>query len=188
MNATPAQFGLPRLLKKYREEAVPAMMKKFGYSSVMQVPRMRKIAVNMGVGEASHDIKELDAAEKELAVITGQKPKRTRAKISVAAFKLRAGMPVGCFCTLRGPRMWEFMDRLVHVSLPRVRDFRGINGRSFDGRGSYSMGVRDQLIFVEIDFNSVTKTRGMDITFVTNAKTDAEAKELLRLLGMPFRN
>ncbi len=181
-------FGLPRLLRKYREEVAPAMREKFGYTNPMEIPTLKKITVNMGVGEASRDIKELDAAEKELAIITGQKPRTTRAKISVAQFKIRKGMPVGCFVTLRHSRMWEFMDRLVHIALPRVRDFRGISGRSFDGRGNYSMGIREHLIFVELDYDQVSRNRGMNITFVTNAKSDQEAKELLRLLGMPFRN
>ena len=181
-------FQLPRLHQKYRSEVLPALMKKFGYSNVMQAPKLKKITVNMGVGEASRDIKELDAAEKELAVITGQKPRTTRAKVSVSTFKIRQGMPIGCFVTLRNKRMWEFMDRLVHVALPRVRDFRGLPGRSFDGRGNYSMGVKEHLIFVELEYNMIQKNRGMNITFVTNAKTDAEAKELLKLLGMPFRN
>ena len=181
-------FQLPRLHQKYRSEVLPALMKKFGYSNVMQAPKLKKITVNMGVGEASRDIKELDAAEKELAVITGQKPRTTRAKVSVSTFKIRQGMPIGCFVTLRNERMWEFMDRLVHVALPRVRDFRGLPGRSFDGRGNYSMGVKEHLIFVELEYNMIQKNRGMNITFVTNAKTDAEAKELLKLLGMPFRN
>lgn len=189
-NSAPAMGpdSLPRLLRKYREEVAPAMREKFGYTNAMQIPVLQKITVNMGVGEASRDIKELDAAEKELAIITGQKPKLTRAKVSVASFKLRKGMPVGCFVTLRHSRMWEFMDRLVHVALPRVRDFRGISGRSFDGRGNYSMGVREHLIFVELEYDQISRNRGMNITFVTNAKSDQEAKELLRLLGMPFRN
>ncbi len=184
----PGPALLPRLLRKYREEVAPAMREKFAYRNPMEIPTLKKITVNMGVGEAARDIKELDAAEKELAIITGQKPRLTRAKLSVASFKIRQGMPVGCFVTLRGARMWEFMDRLVHVALPRVRDFRGISGRSFDGRGNYSMGIREHLIFVELDYDKVSRTRGMNITFVTNAKSDQEAKELLRLLGMPFRN
>lgn len=181
-------YTIPRLLHKYRTEVGPALTKKFDYKNPMQVPRLLKITVNMGVGEASKDIKELDAAEKELSIITGQKARTTRAKVSVSTFKLRQGMPIGCFVTLRNERMWEFLDRLVHVALPRVRDFRGLPGRSFDGRGNYSMGVKEHLIFVELEYNMISKNRGMNITFVTNAKTDAEAKELLRLLGMPFRN
>lgn len=182
------QAFLPRLLQKYREEVAPELFKKFGYSNVMQIPRLEKITVNMGVGEASKDIKELDAAEKELAIITGQKAKTTRAKVSVSTFKLRQGMPVGCFVTLRNTRMWEFADRLIHIALPRVRDFRGLPGRSFDGRGNYSMGVKEHLIFVELEYNMISKNRGMNISFVTSSNSDAEAKELLRLLGLPFRN
>lgn len=179
---------VPRLKAKYAQEIAPAMMKKFGYKSVMQIPRLTKIVVNMGVGEASRDIKELDAAEKELAAITGQKPLSTRARVSVAQFKLRQGMPVGCYVTLRGDRMFEFLDRLIHIALPRIRDFRGLPGKSFDGRGNHSLGIREHSIFVELDYNMISKNRGMDITTVTTAKTDAEAKELLRLFGMPFRN
>lgn len=178
---------VPRLKAKYDQEIAPAMMKKFGYKSVMQIPRLTKIVVNMGVGEASRDIKELDSAEKELAAITGQKPLSTRARVSVAQFKLRQGMPVGCFVTLRGERMYEFLDRLIHIALPRIRDFRGLPGKSFDGRGNHSLGIREHSIFVELDYNMISKNRGMDITTVTTAKTDAEAKELLRLFGMPFR-
>lgn len=181
-------FAEPSLLRKYRQEVVPAMREKFAYGNIMEVPSLKKITVNMGVGEASRDIKELDAAMRELTKITGQKPKQTRAKVSVSQFKIREGMPVGCFVSLRRQRMWEFMERLIHIALPRVRDFRGLPGRSFDGRGNYSMGVKEHMIFVELDYTDVAKTRGMNITFVTNAKTDAEAKELLRLLGMPFRN
>lgn len=181
-------FGPPRLQKKYHEEVVPKLIEKFGFKNPMEVPRLLKITLNMGVGEASKDVKELDAAEKELAIIAGQKPKRTRAKVSVSTFKLREGMPVGCFVTLRRNRMWEFMDRFIHVALPRVRDFRGIPGRSFDGRGNYSVGVKEHLIFVELEYSEISKNRGLDITFVTTAKNDAEAKELLKLLGMPFRN
>ena len=177
----------PRVLTKYRKEVAPALQEKFGYKNVMQTPRLEKIMVNMGVGEASRDIKELDAAEKELAIITGQKPKTTRARKAVSTFKIREGMPVGCFVTLRGDRMWEFFDRLVNVALPRVRDFRGLPARSFDGRGNYSMGVREHLIFVELDYSQISRNRGMDITFVTTAKTDAEARELLLQLGFPFR-
>lgn len=178
----------PRLLTKYRGEVAPALREKFAYSNVMEIPRLQKITLNMGVGEASRDIKELDAAEKELTIIAGQKPTITKARRAISTFKIRAGMPVGCFVTLRGARMWEFMDRLVHVALPRVRDFRGIPGRSFDGRGNYSLGVREHLIFLELDYTQISRNRGLDITFVTSAKTDAESKELLRLLGMPFRN
>jgi large subunit ribosomal protein L5 len=181
-------YGIPRLLVKYRQEVVPGLQEQFGYKNAMEIPRLQKITVNMGVGEASKDIKELDAAAKELAIITGQRPKLTRAKVSVSTFKIREGMPVGCFVTLRGHIMWEFMDRLINIALPRVRDFRGIPGRSFDGRGNYSMGIKEHMIFVELDYNMVQKNRGMNITFVTTAKKDAEAKELLKRLGMPFRN
>ncbi len=180
--------GPPRLLIKFRQDVAPGLKEEFGYENVMQIPKLTKIAVNMGVGEASRDIKELDAAEKELAIITGQKPKRTRAKISVSTFKIRTGMPLGCFVTLRGAKMWEFMDRLVHISLPRVRDFRGIPGKSFDGRGNYSLGIKDHSIFPELDYSQISRQRGMNISFVTTAESDAEAKALLRRLGMPFRN
>jgi large subunit ribosomal protein L5 len=179
---------VPRLLRKYREEIAPAMREKFAYDNVMQIPRLRKIVLNMGVGEASRDIKELDAAERELMIIAGQKPRGTRAKVSVAQFKIRQGMPVGCFVTLRGARMYEFLDRLVNVAIPRIRDFRGLPSNSFDGRGNYSMGIREHNIFVELDYSQISKNRGMNITMVTDAKTDEEARELLRLFGMPFRN
>lgn len=179
---------VPRLKLKYEQEIREAMQKKFGYKNVNQIPRIKKIVVNMGVGEASRDIKELDAAEKELALISGQKARTTRAKVSVAQFKIRQGMPVGCFVTLRGPRMYEFLDRLIHVALPRIRDFRGLPGKAFDGRGNHSLGIKEHSIFVELDYNTISHARGMNITTVTNAKTDAEAKELLRLFGMPFRN
>lgn len=187
-HGTPEAYALPRLLVKYRGTVIPGLTEHFGYKNPMEVPRLEKITINMGVGEASKDIKELDAAAKELAIIAGQKPRLTRAKVSVSTFKIREGMPVGCFVTLRNNRMWEFMDRLVHIALPRVRDFRGISGRSFDGRGNYSMGLKEHMIFVELDYNQISKNRGMNITFVTSAKTDAEAKELLKRLGMPFRN
>lgn len=180
-------FGLPRLLVKYRSVVAPALREKFNYSNVMEIPRLQKIVVNMGVGEASKDIKELDAAEKELAIITGQKPRTTRAKKAISTFKIREGMAVGCSVTLRRDRMWEFMDRLVNIALPRVRDFRGISPRSFDGRGNFSMGVKEHAIFVELDFSQISHNRGLDITFVTTAKSDAEARELLAQLGMPFR-
>lgn len=178
---------LPRLQQKYRDEIAPALMKKFGYKNVMQIPRLEKIVVNMGVGAASRDIKELDAAEKELAIITGQKAKSTRARISVSQFKIREGMPVGCFVTLRGARMWEFLDRLVSVAIPRIRDFRGLPPNAFDGRGNHSLGIREHNIFVELEYSMISKNRGMNVTTVTTAKTDAEAKELLTLLGFPFR-
>lgn len=178
---------VPNFKTKYRDEVVPALMKRFGYKNINQVPRLEKIVVNMGVGEASRDPKLLESAERELAQITGQKPKITRARKSISAFKLREGMQVGCFVTLRGGRMYEFLERLIRVSVPRIRDFRGFPTRSFDGRGNHSMGVREHLIFLELDFNKVTTVRGMNITTVTTARTDEEALELLRLFGFPFR-
>jgi large subunit ribosomal protein L5 len=177
----------PRLQVIYREQIVPAMVKEHGYTNVMMVPRLKKIVLNMGVGEASRDIKELDAAEKELTVIAGQKPRTTRAKISVSQFKIRQGMPVGCFVTLRGRRMYEFLDRFITVAAPRIRDFRGLPPNSFDGRGNYSLGVKEHNIFVELEYSMISKNRGMNVTFVTNARSDAEARDLLRRLGMPFR-
>lgn len=176
----------PRSKTRYREEIVPAMMKKFDYRNVMQVPRLEKIVLNMGVGEAVRDIKLLDAAERELSLIAGQKPVPTRARRAISAFKVRAGMPVGCFVTLRGSRMYDFLDRLINVAIPRVRDFRGLPTKSFDGRGNHSMGIREHLIFMELDYDKVTTVRGMNITTVTTAKTDEEARELLRLFGVPF--
>ncbi len=177
----------PRMLTKYREEIVPAMQKKFNYKSPMQVPRLVKLVVNMGVGEASRNIKLLDDAAVELGLITGQKARINRARVSVAQFKVRAGMPVGASVTLRGRRMYDFLDRLINVAIPRVRDFRGLPTNAFDGRGNHSMGIREQLIFTEINYSDVENTQGMDITTVTTAKTDAECRELLTLLGMPFR-
>lgn len=182
-----ARNYVPALKRKYREEILPAMMKRFGYANVNEVPRLEKIVVNMGVGEASRDAKVLESAERELAQITGQKPSITKAKKSIAAFKLREGMPVGAFVTLRGNMMYEFLERLISVAIPRIRDFRGLPGRSFDGRGNHSMGVREHLIFMELDFNKVTSVKGMNITTVTTAKTDEEAKELLVMFGFPFR-
>lgn len=179
---------VPALKRKYREEIIPAMVKRFGYKNVMQVPRLEKVVVNMGVGEASRDPKLLEAAMRDLAVITGQKPKLARAKKSISAFKIRTGMPVGCFVTLRGNRMYEFLERLIRISIPRIRDFRGLPTRSFDGRGNHSMGVREHTIFMELDINKVTTILGMNITTVTTAKTDEEALELLRLFGFPFRS
>jgi large subunit ribosomal protein L5 len=162
-------------------------MKRFGYKSIMQVPRLEKIVVNMGVGEAVADRKVLDEAVEQLALITGQRPMITKAKKSISNFKLREGMPIGCKVTLRGARMYEFFDRLVTLALPRVRDFRGVSDRSFDGRGNYSLGIREQIVFPEIDIDKVSRILGMDITFVTTARTDEEAYELLKELGMPFR-
>ncbi len=178
---------VPTLKRKYREEIVPALMKRFGYKNVMQVPQIEKVVVNMGVGEAARDAKILEAAMRDLAAITGQKPKLARATKSISAFKLRAGMPVGCFVTLRGNRMYEFLERLIRISIPRIRDFRGLPTRSFDGRGNHSMGIREHTIFMELDINKVTTVLGMNITTVTTAKTDEEARELLKLIGFPFR-
>ncbi|HHW44548.1 MAG TPA: 50S ribosomal protein L5 [Desulfotomaculum sp.] len=178
---------MPRLKDKYKDEVVRAMMNKFGYKNIMQVPKLEKVVINMGVGEAIHNSKAMDAAVNDLATITGQRPVVTRAKKSIAAFKVRQGMTVGCKVTLRGDRMYEFVDKLFNVALPRVRDFRGVSPKAFDGRGNYSLGIREQLIFPEIEYDKVDKVRGMDVIFVTTAKTDEEARELLRLLGMPFR-
>jgi large subunit ribosomal protein L5 len=170
----------------YKKEAIPALIKQFGYKNVMAAPGLVKINVNMGLGEAISNAKILDVAAEELSAITGQRPVVTKAKKSIAAFKLRQGMPIGVTVTLRGDRMFEFFDRLVNIALPRVRDFRGVSPKSFDGRGNYTLGLRDQLIFPEIDFGKADKARGMNITIVTTAKTDDEAFELLRILGMPF--
>ncbi len=178
---------MSRLKDKYRNDVVPALMQKFGYKNIMQAPKIEKVIVNMGLGEAIQNSKIIDAAVDDLMIITGQKPITTKAKKSIAAFKLRAGMTVGAKVTLRGVRMYEFVDKLFSIALPRVRDFRGISVKSFDGRGNFSMGVREQLIFPEIDYDKIDKIRGMDIIFVTTAKTDEEAKELLRLMGMPFK-
>ena len=177
---------MPNLKAKYREEVAPALMQKFNYKSPMQIPTIEKIVVNVGCGEARDNAKVLDAVVRDLGIITGQKAIVTIAKKSVANFKLREGMPVGAKVTLRGDKMWEFLDRLFNVALPRVRDFRGINPNSFDGRGNYCFGIKEQLIFPEIEYDKVEKIRGMEMIFVTTAKTDEECKELLRLLGMPF--
>ena len=177
----------PRLAKFYDETVRPALIEKFKYSSSMQAPRMLKIVLNMGVGDALQDQKLMDAAMNELAQIAGQRPALRRAKKAISNFKLRAGVPIGCMVTLRGARMYEFYDRLIHVALPRIRDFRGINPRSFDGRGNYSVGLTEQIIFPEINYDKVAKVRGMDVTIVTTAKTDEEGRELLRLMQMPFR-
>ncbi|MCD7036590.1 50S ribosomal protein L5 [Metabacillus sp. GX 13764] len=176
-----------RLKEKYSKEMTPALMSKFSYKSVMQVPKLEKIVINMGVGDAVANSKSLDSAVEELTAISGQKPVITRAKKSIAGFRLREGMPIGAKVTLRGERMYEFFDKLVSVSLPRVRDFRGISKKSFDGRGNYTLGVKEQLIFPEIDYDKVTKVRGMDIVIVTTANTDEEARELLTQFGMPFQ-
>lgn len=178
----------PRLKKLYQEEVIPHMMEKFKYSSVMEVPQLKKICINQGIGEATQDKKLVESALEELTSIAGQKAVPTKAKKSVSNFKLREGMTIGARVTLRKERMYEFLDRLVAVSLPRVRDFRGVSDRSFDGRGNYSMGVTEQIIFPEINIDKINKITGMDITFVTSANTDAEALELLKSLGMPFKN
>lgn len=172
----------------YQEKVVPALMKRFNYKNRMEVPKLQKIVVNMGLGEAIQNIKILDSAVNEISLITGQKPVITKAKKSIAQFKLRTGMPIGCMVTLRKERMYEFFNRLVNVALPRVRDFKGLSGKSFDGRGNYALGIREQLIFPEIHYDKIDKVKGMNVVIVTTAKTDEEGKELLRLLGMPFRN
>jgi large subunit ribosomal protein L5 len=177
----------PRLKEKFIKEVAPALAKEFGYKNPMSIPKLEKIVVNMGLGEAIQNAKVLDHAINDLATITGQRPVITKAKKSIAAFKLRAGMSIGAMVTLRGDRMYEFLDRLINIVLPRVRDFRGVSSKSFDGRGNYTLGLRDQLIFPEIDFGKVDKARGMNISIVTTAKTDEEARALLRHLGMPFR-
>lgn len=176
-----------RLLQRYNEEAIPALIKEFNYTSVMQAPKIEKVVVNMGVGDAIDNPRVLDDAVNELTLITGQKPVVTRAKKSVANFKLREGMPIGAKVTLRGAKMYDFLDKLINISLPRVRDFRGVSANAFDGRGNYTLGIREQLIFPEINFDDVNKTRGMDVVIVTTAKTNEEGRALLRNLGMPFR-
>ena len=177
---------MSRLRETYQNEIVDAMVKKFGYKNVMEVPKLDKVVINMGVGEAKENAKILDAAMKDLEIIAGQKPVVTRAKNSIANFKLREGMPIGCKVTLRGEKMYEFVDRLINLALPRVRDFRGVNPNAFDGRGNYALGIKEQLIFPEIEYDKVDKVRGMDIIFVTTAKTDEEARELLTQFNMPF--
>lgn len=176
-----------RLQERYKAEILPSLMEKFNYTSVMQVPKIEKIVINMGVGEAVTNSKVLDTAVEELTAIAGQKPVITRAKKSIAGFKLREGMPIGSKVTLRGERMYDFLDKLISVSLPRVRDFRGVSKKSFDGRGNYTLGVKEQLIFPEIDYDKVNKVRGMDIVIVTTANTDEEARELLTQVGIPFQ-
>jgi large subunit ribosomal protein L5 len=178
---------LPRLLAHYREAIVPALQTEFGYENVMQIPRLTKIVVNMGVGEATRDAKLMDGAVRDLTAITGQKPAVVRARKSIAQFKLREGMPIGAKVTLRGDRMWEFLDRLLATALPRIRDFRGLNPRQFDGNGNYTFGLTEQVMFHEIDPDKVDRQRGMDITLVTTASTDAEGRSLLRRLGFPFK-
>jgi large subunit ribosomal protein L5 len=185
----PSQPAPPaRLAVHYREKVVPELMKKFGYKTVMQVPRITKITLNMGVGEAVGDRKVLDAAVADLTRIAGQKPVVTRARKSIANFKVRAGFPIGCMVTLRGARMYEFLDRLVNIAMPRIRDFRGVSGRAFDGRGNYSLGIREQIIFPEIEYDKIDAIRGMDIAITTTAKSDEEAKALLAAFRFPFRN
>jgi large subunit ribosomal protein L5 len=175
-----------RLKEHYKKNVIPALTKEFSFDNVMAVPKMNKISINIGLGEATQNPKLMDGAVNELATIAGQKPVVTRARKSIAAFKLRENMPIGCMVTLRGDRMYEFFDRLINVALPRVRDFRGVSQKSFDGRGNYTLGIKDQLIFPEIDYNKVDKTKGMNITITTTARTDAEGLALLRLMGMPF--
>ncbi len=183
----PAEKITPRLWEFYRTECVPRMMQEFKYKSSMQVPRLQKIVINLGLGEAIQNIKLLDSAQAELSAIAGQKPVVTKAKKSIAAFKLREGMPIGVMVTLRRDRMYFFIDKLVNVVLPRVRDFRGVSEKAFDGRGNYTLGIKEQIIFPEIDYDKIDKVKGMNITIVTNARTDEEGKFLLKLLGMPFR-
>ncbi|HHY16205.1 MAG TPA: 50S ribosomal protein L5 [Firmicutes bacterium] len=179
---------MARFKEKYEAEVIPAMMERFGYKNVMQVPRFDKVVLNIGVGEATEDPKALEGAVRDLEIISGQKPIITHAKKSVAAFKVREGMPVGCKVTLRGRRMFEFLDRLISITLPRIRDFRGASPRSFDGHGNYSLGIREQLVFPEINYDDIDKVRGLMVVIGTTAETDEEAFELLKLMGMPFRN
>jgi large subunit ribosomal protein L5 len=178
---------MSRLKDRYDKEVAPALQKEFGYKNVMAIPKVRKVVVNMGLGEATQNAKIVDTGVDELARVTGQKPVVTRAKKSIAQFKVRKGMPIGTMVTLRGPRMWDFLDRLMAVALPRVRDFRGVSPKGFDGRGNYTLGLKDQLLFPEIDYMKVDKARGMNISVVTTASTDEESRKLLQLLGMPFR-
>jgi len=179
---------MSQLKEIYQKEVVPKLIETFNYKSIMQVPKLSKIVLNMGLGEAIHNMKILDAAVEELAIIAGQKPVITRAKKSIAAFKLRVGMPIGCMVTLRRQRMYDFFDRLVNIALARVRDFRGVSGKAFDGRGNYALGIKEHIIFPEIDYDKIDKIKGLNISIVTTARTDAEGKQLLSLLGMPFRN
>ena len=179
---------MSRLRERYQDTAVPTLTKEFGYTSVMAVPKLERVVVNMGLGEATQNVKVIDAGAGELARITGQKPLTTRAKKSIAQFKVRQGVPIGSMVTLRRDRMYEFLDRLISIALPRVRDFRGVSPKGFDGRGNYTLGLRDQLMFLEIDYMQVDKSRGMNISVVTTAKTDEEGRRLLQLLGMPFRS
>ncbi|WP_148136471.1 50S ribosomal protein L5 [Candidatus Formimonas warabiya] len=178
---------MARMKEKYVKEIRPALQEKFGYKNVMEIPKMEKVVINMGLGEAIQNPKALDAAVHDLTAIAGQKPVITRAKKSIAAFKVRTGMPIGCKVTLRGDRMYEFIDKLISVSLPRVRDFKGVSPKAFDGRGNYTLGLKEQLIFPEIEYDKIDKLRGMEVGFVTSARTDEECRELLRLMGMPFQ-
>ena len=187
MTATTTEKVQPRLKTRYREEISPALLEEFGYANVMQVPGLVKVVVNMGVGEAARDSKIIDMAVRDLTAITGQKPQVTKARKSIAQFKLREGMPIGCHVTLRGDRMWEFADRLLTLALPRIRDFRGLSPRQFDGKGNYTFGLTEQVMFHEIDQDKIDRPRGMDITFVTTATTDDEGRALLRHLGFPFK-
>ena len=179
---------MSRLRERYQSEVVPTLRKEFAYGNVMAVPRIEKIVVNMGLGDATQNVKIIDAGADEVGRITGQRPVTTRARKSIAQFKVRKGMPIGAMVTLRGERMWDFLDRLIAVALPRVRDFRGVSAKGFDGRGNYTLGLKDQLLFPEIDYMKVDKARGMNISVVTTAKSDEESRKLLQLLGMPFRN
>lgn len=187
MTATATTATMPRLKAKYRETIVPALQEEFQYDNVMQIPGLVKIVVNMGVGEAARDSKIIEGAVKDLTAITGQKPSVTKARKSIAQFKLREGQPIGCHVTLRGDRMWEFADRLLTLALPRIRDFRGLNGRQFDGQGNYTFGLNEQVMFLEIDQDKIDRVRGMDITFVTSATNDEEGRALLKHLGFPFK-
>jgi large subunit ribosomal protein L5 len=184
---TMTEHQIPRLKSRYREEIVPALQEQFSFENIMQVPRLTKVVVNMGVGEAARDSKLIEGAIKDLTEITGQRPQVTKARKSIAQFKLREGMPIGAHVTLRGDRMWEFLDRLLSVALPRIRDFRGLSGKQFDGRGNYTFGLTEQSMFHEIDQDKIDRVRGMDITVVTTAENDEEGRALLRLLGFPFK-
>ncbi len=177
---------VPRLKQRYRDDVVPALMREFGYRNVMQVPRIEKVCINVGLGEAVQNAKAVEAASNDIALISGQKPVVTRARKSIANFKLRRGMPIGLMVTLRGDRMWEFLDRLMNAALPRIRDFQGVPPDSFDGRGNYSLGIREQVIFPEIDYDKIDRVRGLQVNIITTARTDEEGKRLLELLGMPF--
>jgi len=178
---------VPRLKQLYKEQVVPALQREFNYSNPMQVPKIEKVVLNIGLGEATQNPRALDAASADLAAITGQKPVITRARKSIAQFKIRQGSPIGVMVTLRGDRAWEFLDRLINIALPQIRDFRGVSARSFDGRGNYTLGLREQVVFPEIDYDKIDKIRGLEVSIVTTAKTDEEARRLLELLGMPFR-